>query len=124
MEENTGKKSKVIEQVTEGMQERGFTQNQLPKRGPAAKSGADIQISPDVFTAIQDVRSDDSDTTWLVAQYEGGNPKSPIVIVSTGTGDISEMKSHFSDDSAMYGLFRTTDKVDDIVTVKFTYIQW
>lgn len=131
LEENTGKKSKVLETVTTGMQERGFTQTQVPKRGPAAKSGpeiakdgAQVEISPEVFNAIHEVRSDDSSTKWMLAQYEGGDPKSPLVLVATGTEDINEMKTHLSEDAGMYGLYRTTDKVDDIVTVKFTFIQW
>lgn len=131
LEENTGKKSKVIETVTSQMQERGFTQTQFQakastaKSGPKiAKEGADIEISPEVFQAIQEVRSDESSTTWMLAQYEGGDPKSPLVLVTTGIEDINEMKSHLSDDLGMYALYRTTDKVDDIVTVKFTFIQW
>lgn len=114
------------------MQERGFTQTQLKairpspdKRGPTiSKEGADIEISPEVFQAIQEVRSDDSGTTWMLAQYEGGDPKSPLVLVATGIEDIDEMKSHLSDDQGMYALYRSTDQVDGIETVKFTFIQW
>ncbi|WAR30373.1 hypothetical protein MAR_032915 [Mya arenaria] len=62
LEENTGKKSKVLES-TEGHQMRGFTATELPKRGPAPKSGpqvssqgAVIDIEEDVLEAIAQVR--------------------------------------------------------------------
>jgi hypothetical protein len=46
------------------------------------------------------------------------------VLVATGIEDINEMKSHLSDDQGMYALYRSRDQVDDIETVKFTFIQW
>ncbi|KAJ8300123.1 hypothetical protein KUTeg_021642 [Tegillarca granosa] len=130
LEENTGKKSKVIE-TTEGRQERGFTQSQLPKRGPAAKSGpelakggAKIDFVDDVLEYIADVRSDDTDTKWMLAEYQDGNPKGPIIAAGKGSGDISELKDTLSENDVMYGLYRVTDTVDDITTTKFVYINW
>lgn len=130
LEENSGKKSKVIE-TTAGRQERGFTQSQLPKRGPAAKSGpelakggAKIDFDDDVLDYIADVRSDETDTKWMLAEYQDGNAKGPIIAAGKGSGDISELKGTLSENNVMYGLYRVTDSVDDITTTKFVYINW
>lgn len=130
LEETTGKRTKVLESG-EGRQERGFTATQLPKRGPQAKlgphiasEGALIEISQEVYDAILAVRSDDDATQWMLAEYRDGSPKGPIDLVSTGMGDSTEMAEMLVDDKPMYGLYRVTDKVDDITTVKFVYIIW
>lgn len=130
LEETTGMKSKVLESG-EGRQMRGFTATQLPKRGPQAKSGPQIssegalvEISQEVYDAILAVRSDDDSTQWMVAEYRDGSPKGPIDLTGTGKGDSSELASNLVSDKPMYGLYRVTDKVDDITTVKFVYIIW
>ncbi|KAK3088916.1 hypothetical protein FSP39_025420 [Pinctada imbricata] len=89
-----------------------------------AKTGAKIEISPEVLSDIGEVRADDNDTRWCLSQYENGNAKGPIVSVSKGSGDISEMKDLLQSNSAMYGIYRVTDTVDDITTVKFVFITW
>ncbi|KAH3796146.1 uncharacterized protein LOC127838019 [Dreissena polymorpha] len=130
LEENTGKKSKVLES-TQGHQMRGFTQTQLPDRGRAAKSGpqissegASIQIDPQVVDAISLVRSDESPVSWVVAEYQDGNPKGPLVLTGHGEGDSQDISAALADDKPMYALYRATDMVDDITTVKFVYIIW
>lgn len=131
LEENTGKKSKVLETKTPGMQERGFTNSQLPqKRVPqpsvaapeVSKIGGRIDITSDVMCAIGEVRKDDNDTRWMLAEYE--TAKGPVTCTGKGSGDISELKEMLDDAKVMYGLYRVTDTVDDITTVKFVHIQW
>ncbi|XP_048776315.1 uncharacterized protein LOC125680661 [Ostrea edulis] len=131
LEENTGKKSKVLETKTPEMQERGFTNSQLPqKKAPqsavaapgVAKIGGRIDITSDVMCAIGDVRKDDNDTRWMLAEYE--TSKGPVTCTGKGSGDISELKEMLDDAKVMYGLYRVTDTVDDITTVKFVYIGW
>lgn len=131
LEENTGKKSKVLETKTPGMQERGFTNSQLPqKRAPqpsvaapeVSKIGGRIDITSDVMCAIGEVRKDDNDTRWMLAEYE--TAKGPVTCTGKGSGDISELKEMLDDAKVMYGLYRVTDTVDDITTVKFVHIQW
>jgi hypothetical protein len=113
------------------MQERGFTNSQLPqKKAPqssvatpgVAKIGGRIDITSDVTCAIGDVRNDDNDTRWMLAEYESS--KGPVTITGKGSGDISELKDMLDDAKVMYGLYRVTDTVDDITTVKFVYIGW
>ena len=56
--------------------------------------------------------------SWLIVS------PGPIDLTSTGTGDSKEMVDSLVDDKVMYGLYRVTDKVDNITTVKFVYIIW
>jgi len=130
LEENTGKKSKVLE-TTAGHQMRGFTATQLPTRKKAAKTGpqissggAAVNIADEVLGAIAAVKSDEDPTRWMVAEYQDGSPKGPIILTGTGEGDSDELVEILSDDKPMYALYRTTDVVDDITTVKFVYITW
>ncbi|XP_045197912.2 uncharacterized protein LOC123552361 [Mercenaria mercenaria] len=130
LEENTGKKSKVLES-TQGHQMRGFTATQLPERERSAKTGplmssvgATVKISEDVLEAISTVRHDENPTRWLVAEYLDGSPKGPIILTATGEGDSDEIVEVLSEDKPMYALYRTADVVDDITIVKFVYIIW
>jgi len=133
LEENTGKVSKVREtsEITDKTQERGFTQTQLPKRGPISKAGpglskggAKIDFSDESVLYIAEVRSDDCPVRWMLAEYRDCNAKGPIDPKCKGEGNIEELKEQLDDGSVMYGLYRVTDSVDDITTVKFVFIQW
>lgn len=131
LEETSGTKSKVLES-TEGRQMRGFTQTQLPSRDNKAKfgvsavskAGAPVDVDPGLVELVADVRSDASPLSWVVAGYRDNSPKGPIEIVGSGEGDLSEMKEVLSADAPMYGLYRVTDQMDGITTVKFVYIVW
>ncbi|XP_076454709.1 uncharacterized protein LOC143289570 [Babylonia areolata] len=131
LEETSGTKSKVLES-TEGRQMRGFTQTQLPSRDNKAKfgvtdvskAGAPVSVDPAVLEAVADVRNDGSSLNWMVAGYRDNSPKGPIELVGSGEGDIEELKGLLAGDAPMYGLYRVTDQVDDITTVKFVYIMW
>ena len=50
--------------------------------------------------------------------------KGPIIGSGKGSGEISEMKEALEPGKVMYGLYRVTDTVDDITTVKFVFITW
>ncbi|KAL4219704.1 hypothetical protein ACF0H5_022274 [Mactra antiquata] len=130
LEETTGKKSKVLDS-TVGHQMRGFTSTQLPERERAAKSGpqissvgAAVDIAEEVLEAIALVRHDDNPTRWLVAEYKDSSPKGPVILTSSGEGDSDEILEILSDDKPMYALYRLTDVVDSIATVKFAFIMW
>lgn len=115
------------------MQERGFTNSQLPQKRAlpqqssvaapeVSKIGGRIDITSDVMCALGRVRKDDDDTRWMLAEYE--TAKGPVTCTGQGSGDLSELKESLDDAKVMYGLYRVTDTVDDITTVKFVYIQW
>ncbi|XP_038073228.1 uncharacterized protein LOC119741508 isoform X2 [Patiria miniata] len=139
LEEAAGTISKVMEiSDIEGRQERGFTQTQLQntsgriagksitttKMAAVSSRGAPVTFSPDVSDAIADVRSDDSPTNWLLAGYEGGNPKSQILMVKSGVDGLAGLTELLKTDLVYYGLLRVSDEIDDIRTVKFVYITW
>ena len=147
--EASGTKNKVLE-ASEGKlrPERGFTSNTGNKSGPSggstpnkggavsavgklgssftgvAKGGAGVKFGDNVEETVKDVRSDTTETNWCVLGYEDGNVKNPIVILGVGSGGVDEFKELFKEDQIVYVLFRVTDMVDEIATVKFVYIQW
>ena len=73
---------------------------------------------------LSEVRADSSEVTWLLAYFENSNIKSPLKMLASGSGDTNELSSHLEYDQAAYGIYRTTDVIDDITTVKFVYIIW
>ncbi|GFO24864.1 coactosin [Plakobranchus ocellatus] len=128
-------KSKVIESESNlsSRQMRGFTQTQLPQRNQkanfavsaVASKGASVEIVPDVYEAVARVRQDGDSATWMLAAYEGANPKGPVICTGIGEGGIKDFKACLDDSLPMYGLIRIehTD-ADEITTVKFVYIVW
>jgi hypothetical protein len=73
--------------------------------------------------AIGDVRFDGSDTDWMLITYDG--PRSnTLKLVGIGSGGLAELKTYLKDNVVIYGLYRTTEKIDDSVTVKFCHIDW
>ena len=76
------------------------------------------------FSSLFFCNRSESSTNWVLAGYEGGNPKAPIVTVGSGDNGLDEMKGFLESDKVLYGLLRVTDLVDDITTVKFVYITW
>jgi hypothetical protein len=41
-----------------------------------------------------------------------------------GSGGLAEFKHYLKDNVVMYGLYRTTEKIDDSITVKFLHVDW
>lgn len=129
LDDSSGTRNKVIDHPVKGMQQRGFTQHSVAKQNTGvaksvAPAGADVEVDTEVQSAIGEVRDDSKPTSWILATFEDGQPKKPLILVATGTGDIDELKESLQDDQVMYGLYRTADKIDDIATVKFVYIYW
>ena len=52
------------------------------------------------------------------------SPQTPLTTLATGSGDIEELSEHLEYDQAAFGLYRTTDVIDEITVVKFVYIVW
>jgi len=72
--------------------------------------------------AIKAVRADNDPTDWMLMGYEGNT--NTLKLVSTGQGDLDELITHLKDDQILYGLYRTTDTIDNTVAVKFVMIVW
>eukprot|EP01117_Protostelium_nocturnum_P009517 TRINITY_DN339_c0_g1_i1.p1 TRINITY_DN339_c0_g1~~TRINITY_DN339_c0_g1_i1.p1 ORF type:complete len:503 (+),score=236.61 TRINITY_DN339_c0_g1_i1:179-1687(+) len=76
-----------------------------------------------VKDAIKAVRSDADDTNWALVGYEGGKG-STLVLLGSGSGGLEELLPHLKDEIVAYGLLRTTDQIDNSVTVKFVHLNW
>ena len=129
LEESSGTHNKVVEGSVEGRQERGFTAHAVKTQAKGAlrsvaPAGVVVPTSPELQDAIADVRRDDNPTNWVLAGFEGGDIKRPLVVIATGTGKIDEIRQLLDDTQVMYALYRTTDVYDDIQTVKFVYVYW
>jgi len=75
------------------------------------------------IAALKDVRSNDSQTNWVLFTYSESG-KNTLEIVGTGSGGVNELKSHLNEKKMAYGLVRVTEKIDNSVTVKFVFIIW
>eukprot|EP01098_Paradermamoeba_levis_P005747 TRINITY_DN2402_c0_g1_i1.p1 TRINITY_DN2402_c0_g1~~TRINITY_DN2402_c0_g1_i1.p1 ORF type:complete len:503 (-),score=209.72 TRINITY_DN2402_c0_g1_i1:44-1552(-) len=89
------------------------------------KTVANCQIAneADGKAAIARVRKDDDETTWALFGYDAPNSNN-IVLVSTGSGGLDELRSHFDTSSINYAFYRTSDVYEGHVTVKFVLILW
>ncbi|KAH8712242.1 hypothetical protein GQ44DRAFT_713571 [Phaeosphaeriaceae sp. PMI808] len=87
-------------------------------------SAADILSDPDIAQAYEDVRSDKSDTTWLVLKYASGTSDN-LKLAGTGAGDIAEMTEGLADDEAAYAYVRMKLGNDEYSErVKFAFVVW
>jgi len=73
--------------------------------------------------AIAEVRSDASETNWVLASYDGPNSNN-IVLVGSGSGGSAELLGNLQDDTVGYGLVRQTEKFDDSQRAMFAFINW
>ncbi|KAH9861409.1 hypothetical protein J1614_011155 [Plenodomus biglobosus] len=88
---------------------------------PAA---ADILSDPDISQAYEDVRSDKSETTWLILKYASASSDN-LTLACTGTGDIAEMTQSLADDEAAYAYVRMKLGNDEYSErVKFAFVVW
>jgi len=92
-----------------------------PKKIDAGQKKNDV-VLPSDKDAINAVRSDSDPTDWCLYSYEGNTNN--IVLVGSGTGGLSEMRSHFADNRFMYGLLRVVDQYDATANTRFVYIVW
>jgi hypothetical protein len=88
---------------------------------PAA---SDILSDPEINQAYEDVRSDKSETTWLVLKYASATSDN-LKLAGSGTGDIAEMCETLGDDEAAYAYVRMKLGNDEYSErVKFAFVVW
>ncbi|TFK73494.1 ADF-like domain-containing protein [Pluteus cervinus] len=74
--------------------------------------------------AYQDVRSDKSDTNWLLLDYESER-SDKLQLTSTGTGGLSELRNALDDGKASFAYVRVSYSNDkESVREKFALIVW
>lgn len=87
---------------------------------PAASILSDLAIAQ----AYEDVRSDKSETTWLVLKYASATSDS-LELFKTGTGEIAEMCECLGEDEAAYAYVRMTLGNDEYSErTKFAFVVW
>ena len=85
---------------------------------------ATLISDPAIGEAYEDVRSDKSETAWMVLKYAPSGPDK-LVLAETGTGDVAEMREHFKDDEAAYGYIRVKLGNDEYSErTKFVFVVW
>ncbi|KAF2014819.1 actin depolymerizing protein [Aaosphaeria arxii CBS 175.79] len=85
---------------------------------------SDILSDPDIAQAYEDVRSDKSETTWLVLKYASATSDS-LKLDKTGTGDLAEMTEALGDDEAAYAYVRVKLGNDEYSErTKFVFVVW
>ncbi|KDQ07345.1 hypothetical protein BOTBODRAFT_192474 [Botryobasidium botryosum FD-172 SS1] len=84
---------------------------------------ADVS-SEDISQAYQDVRSDKSDTNWLLLKYQSDKIDT-LTLVGTGSQGLEEMKNHVSDSEVMFGYARIVYSNDkESKREKFILVVW
>jgi len=130
LEESSMTRNKVLEgNSMDGRQERGFLSGQIKRQENktarlVAPAGIEVEVDPALQEAIGSIRNDKEALKWVAAGFEEGNLKKPLILVGQGEGDIEELKECLQDDQVHYALYRTSDVIDDITTIKFVYIYW
>ncbi|KAF2264035.1 actin depolymerizing protein [Lojkania enalia] len=85
---------------------------------------SDILSDPDIAQAYEDVRSDKSETTWLVLKYASAT-SDILKLDKTGTGEIDEMCESLGDDEAAYAYVRMKLGNDEYSErTKFAFVVW
>jgi len=84
---------------------------------------ADLSDSS-INEAYQDVRSDKSDTNWLLLNYVSDRSEK-LVVKQTGTGGLSELKEALDDSVAAFAYARVQYSNDEqSQREKFVFVKW
>ncbi|KAJ3866428.1 actin depolymerizing protein [Lentinula novae-zelandiae] len=79
---------------------------------------------PQITEAYQDVRSDKTDTNWLLIDYESDRSDT-LKLTQTGTGGLAELREVLDDSRASYAYVRVQYSNDkESVREKFVLIVW
>lgn len=84
-------------------------------------SGAD---APDILAAYDAVRSDKSETNWLLISYASASGDK-LTLTSTGTGGLTELKTKLDPSQAQYAYVRIEYANDtESKRIKFVLVIW
>lgn len=84
----------------------------------------EILSDPAIATAYEDVRSDKSETAWLILKYESPS-KDNLVLACSGNGDVAEMCEQLGEDEGAYAYIRIKLGNDEYSErVKFVFVVW
>ncbi|EIW78390.1 ADF-like domain-containing protein [Coniophora puteana RWD-64-598 SS2] len=84
---------------------------------------ADV-TDPQIAEAYQDVRSDKSETNWVLIDYESDR-SDKLKVAATGSGGLTELREHLDDSKASYAYVRITYSNDkESQREKFILVTW
>lgn len=87
-------------------------------------SPSDILSDPAIAQAYEDVRSDKSETNWMLLKYETAG-KDNLQLAATGEGDIAELAEKLGEDEACYAYVRVRLGNDEYSErIKFVFVVW
>lgn len=93
-----------------------------PPAAPSTTSIIQFVDEDSCRNAINAVRSDRDETDWCLFTYDGNSNK--IILLGKGDDGLDGLVQLLKEDQIMYGLYRTTDTIDNTIAVKFVYIVW
>ncbi|KAI5116989.1 hypothetical protein M0805_001486 [Coniferiporia weirii] len=77
-----------------------------------------------ITEAYLDVRSDKSDTNWLLLDYDSGR-SDKLTVTSSGSGGLAELREALDDQKASYAYARVAYSNDkESKREKFVFIKW
>ncbi|OCH86814.1 actin depolymerizing protein [Obba rivulosa] len=84
---------------------------------------ADVS-DPKIDEAYQDVRSDKSDTNWILLDYESDR-SDKLQLTATGSGGLAELREHLDESKASYAYVRVQYANDkESKREKFILVVW
>jgi ssRNA-specific RNase YbeY (16S rRNA maturation enzyme) len=109
--------------ATQSTTPKSVNTTKTPGVGAAATTSVIQFVNEDeIRTAIKQLRADNDPTDWILLSYEGNTTK--VRLAGQGVSGIDELIGHLKEDQVCYGLYRTTDTIDNTVAVKFVLIIW
>jgi hypothetical protein len=79
---------------------------------------------PEIREAYEDVRSDATDTNWLLITYEEGSNNKRWALVGKGAGGLDELKSYINNQFLGYGYLRVISGDEMSKRAKFVFIKY
>jgi len=109
--------------ATQSTTPKSVNTTKTPGVGAAATTSVvQFQDEDGIKAAFKQLRADNDATDWVLLGYEGNTNK--IHLVGKGDSGLHEFIPLLKEDQIFYGLYRTTDTIDNTVAVKFVLIIW
>jgi hypothetical protein len=80
--------------------------------------------APEIREAYDDVRSDTTDTNWLLITFEEGSNNKKWALVGKGSGGLEELKSKITPEFLGFGYLRVTSGDELSKRAKFVFIKY
>eukprot|EP00299_Pterocystis_sp_00344_P008071 c2908_g1_i1.p1 GENE.c2908_g1_i1~~c2908_g1_i1.p1 ORF type:complete len:513 (-),score=157.96 c2908_g1_i1:117-1607(-) len=91
--------------------------------GGATTQGAVLEVADkdDFDIAMKNLRDDAHPNDWVLLGYQS---KDKLHLVGQGTGGVTALRDALEESNTNYGIFRTTEVIDQSTTVKFIFVAW